>query len=421
MLLLTLVQLVCQVACAIVSSPVRPPMYPLAVRSPYLSTWIKGSSEGIQDMTPEFWNGQSVGWTGLARVNGTIYSLFGAKPDVISVESAKQTSQSYTATTVSFKSVVEGIVFELIFSNPVTPSDYRRQGIPCSYLEVSISSFSRLDTVELYFDINGEWVSGDRNNIISWDFEQNFRAGRQRQVVSHRIKRTSQLLFSEIDDMAEWGELYWSTDVDHNLTTSTGFSAEHTRQFFAKHGRLKGEVDAEFRPINIAEPVFAFSKTFRASEKHQSSVFTIGLVQDQVLQVNLPQRGYETAYPLHQRYFQNTNEMIAWHFNDYRKPVNKAFDYMVHTNSSTIDVNYASITELSTLQAIGATQLVINLDDPNGEPHLWMKEISSNGNMQTSDVLYPAFPFFLYANPKLAVAMLEPILIHQEGELYPNK
>lgn len=427
MFLILLIQVFLHVGYALESVPTRPPMYPLAVRTPYLSTWIKGSNKGIAETKPEFWFGQPVGWTGLLRVKETTYSIFGAVPDDIKVKPATQLSQSYTASTTSFKSTIDGLVIELIFSNPVIPTDYRRQSIPFSYLEVTLSSFSKFDSIELYFDVNGEWMSGNRENIISWEFETNKHTSmsdsrrHKDDVVSHKIQRTAQLLFSEIEDMAEWGELYWSTDTGNNLTTSTGLSAQHTRQYFAKHGRLSGTVDTEFRPINSAEPVFAFAKVFKASNKHQSSLFTIGLVQDQVLQVNLPQRGYETAYPLFQRYFNTTGDMIAWHFHDYQDPTQDAFSRMVHANSSQIDETYASITEISTLQAIGGTQLVINLDDPDGEPHLWMKEISSNGNMQTSDVLYPAFPFFLYANPKLAVALLEPLLIHQEGQLYPHK
>lgn len=90
-------------------------------------------------------------------------------------------------------------------------------------------------------------------------------------------------------------------------------------------------------------------------------------------------------------------------------------------DSKKLNTDYAKITAISGIQAIGGTQLVVDDGDPHGEPHLWMKEISSDGNMQTSDVMFPAIPFFLYANPKLAVAMLEPLLVHQEAGLYPHK
>ncbi len=49
-----------------------------------------------------------------------------------------------------------------------------------------------------------------------------------------------------------------------------------------------------------------------------------------------------------------------------------------------------------------------------------MKEISSDGNFQTVDVIFPAFPFFLYTNPKWLSYLLEPLLEHQLSGQYPN-
>ncbi len=43
------------------------------------------------------------------------------------------------------------------------------------------------------------------------------------------------------------------------------------------------------------------------------------------------------------------------------------------------------------------------------------------GNMQTVDVIFPSFPFFAYAEPRLLLAVLEPLLLHQEAGLYPNR
>ncbi len=54
-------------------------------------------------------------------------------------------------------------------------------------------------------------------------------------------------------------------------------------------------------------------------------------------------------------------------------------------------------------------------------PLLFLKEISSNGNSQTVDVIFPAFPFFLYTNPRWLAYLLEPLLEHQLSGQYPNK
>ena len=55
------------------------------------------------------------------------------------------------------------------------------------------------------------------------------------------------------------------------------------------------------------------------------------------------------------------------------------------------------------------------------KPWLMLKEISSDGNCQTVDVIYPHFPVQLYLNPTLLKHMLEPLLDNQERGFFPHK
>ncbi|XXH01615.1 coq1 putative hexaprenyl diphosphate synthase [Hypoxylon texense] len=84
--------------------------------------------------------------------------------------------------------------------------------------------------------------------------------------------------------------------------------------------------------------------------------------------------------------------------------------------------SYYAIVALSARQVMGAYVFAV----PPGatgdavEPLMFQKEISSNGNMNTVDVLYPASPFFLYANPALLKYIFQPLYELQEGGFYPN-
>ncbi|KAL8842910.1 MAG: hypothetical protein Q9170_000314 [Blastenia crenularia] len=89
---------------------------------------------------------------------------------------------------------------------------------------------------------------------------------------------------------------------------------------------------------------------------------------------------------------------------------------------------YYSIVALSARQIMGAYTLAIppsligsNVSSNATEPLMFQKEISSNGNVNTVDVMYPAMPFFLYANPDLLRYNLEPLYQNQEGGFYPNE
>ncbi|KAL8779797.1 MAG: hypothetical protein Q9213_006782, partial [Squamulea squamosa] len=90
---------------------------------------------------------------------------------------------------------------------------------------------------------------------------------------------------------------------------------------------------------------------------------------------------------------------------------------------------YYSIVALSARQVMGAYTLAIppssggdtNANNNATDPLMFQKEISSNGNTNTVDVMYPAMPFFLYANPNLLRYNLEPLYQNQEGGFYPNE
>ncbi|OJD33205.1 glutaminase [Diplodia corticola] len=93
------------------------------------------------------------------------------------------------------------------------------------------------------------------------------------------------------------------------------------------------------------------------------------------------------------------------------------------------DHSYYSIVALSTRQAMGANVLTIPPDFGCGnassiynssEPFMFQKEISSDGNMNTVDVLYPAMPFYLYANPSLLRYAMNPLYLNQESGFYPR-
>ena len=75
------------------------------------------------------------------------------------------------------------------------------------------------------------------------------------------------------------------------------------------------------------------------------------------------------------------------------------------------------MTSLAARQAFGATQLT---GTPEA-PYLFLKEISSDGNAQTVDVIFPAHPVFLYTNPTLLKILLDPLFINQESGQYPNQ
>jgi hypothetical protein len=75
---------------------------------------------------------------------------------------------------------------------------------------------------------------------------------------------------------------------------------------------------------------------------------------------------------------------------------------------------YALIGALAYRQTLAATKLVWNTK--RGEMWNFLKEISTNGDMQTMDVVYPASPMMIYTNPELLKLLLIPVLAFANNE-----
>ena len=91
---------------------------------------------------------------------------------------------------------------------------------------------------------------------------------------------------------------------------------------------------------------------------------------------------------------------------------------MIYTEASRISHTYAMICALSLRQAFASVELTgTNYSDIQA----WMKEISSDGNLNTVDVTYPAMPLFVYLAPKYLGWLIEPVLRYQsEGANYES-
>ncbi len=314
----------------------------------------------------------------------------------------------------------------LSFVSPLTPSSTLRQSIPAAYLAVYVRG--SVD-ISVYTEVNGQWVSGTEDAALKWQLhEPRAIIAKDKKTLGIKtwsVSRRTQLLFTETSDQAEWGTFHFSaaSDVQHMSGPATD-----VRHRFAHRGCLTGNVDSEYRPMNESEPVFAFSKIFRLSDKANrgrppslntmSTLFTFAFVQDPVVQFAAA-RGLTFMRPLWASYFATSHDLIGYHYADFDIASRFANDFsrkLDEDAEASGPPDYRSIVSLSARQVLGATQFSGTPENPM----LFLKEISSNGNFQTVDVIFPAFPFFIYTNPRWLGYLLEPLLEHQLSGQYPN-
>ncbi|CAH0044200.1 unnamed protein product [Clonostachys solani] len=410
------------------ASSLTPPVLPLIVRNPYLSTWLPHAREAPWSHWPMFWAGHHIGFSVMVSLpdTNTIYPLLGRPQDSLPDSSPNFTVSEPSDYEVSFDAVTTNLTYTLqakeplakstkvtiSFLSPITPTSTLRQSLPAAYFTISIQGKG---PVNVYTDVNGEWVSGNRDNTIIWELSDLSSAKtKSPSTKSWKVRRETEQHFTETSDKAEWGTLYFTSP--ENASHEAGTSAI-LRNKFAVHGRLSNQTDSNFRRIMEEEPVFAFSHVLDSSSS--SITFSLGLVQDPVVQFAAA-RGLTLMRPLWTGSIPDADDMIKYHYADFptASSLAAAYSEQLRLDAESLDLEgYGDIAALSARQVLGATYFSGTLSDPI----LFLKEISSNGNFQTVDVIFPSFPFFLYTNPQWLINLLGPLLEHQLSGQYPNK
>lgn len=110
---------------------------------------------------------------------------------------------------------------------------------------------------------------------------------------------------------------------------------------------------------------------------------------------------------------------MTFFYNDYDEVASLSTDLDNKVASDSLAAagpNYLIVTSLSVRQTFGALQFTGT--DP--DPLVFLKEISSNSDIQTVDVIFPAIPLILYTNPSILDYMLKPLFLNQENGHYPK-
>ena len=127
---------------------------------------------------------------------------------IVSYPTYKGATYDASTTNLTYTLPTSDSELELVLSflSPVTPTSTLRQSIPASYLTVSVTGNA---DVNVYVDVNGQWVSGDRGSQIAWNFDNVKAESAPGKLKKWEITRQTELLVSEIADRAEWGTLHF--------------------------------------------------------------------------------------------------------------------------------------------------------------------------------------------------------------------
>ncbi|KAJ7761626.1 hypothetical protein DFH07DRAFT_815613 [Mycena maculata] len=403
------------------TTPFNPPSIPLAVRSPYLSAWLgQGQGTALNGAWSTFWAGQTAAWTGFVKVDGESYSFLGAPAVPESFLQATQKSFEFTSTQSIFVLSAGPVDVTVTFLSPIE-TDLVKLSTPLSYMDVSVASTDGAShSVEVYSDISAEWLSGSDNWNVQW-------ATTTTDILSHAIQLTSPAVYEEIDDQTQYGTVYYSILNSGKVTYQIGQDIL-VRGGFLNNSALDNKVDPNFRAVSDSWPVFGLAKNLGSVSSTPASVlFSVGHIRDPVVEYILPGNVKQARSSYFWSKYSTAAELISFFLNDYSSALATAntLDAKVQSDAAKISPDYPGIVALSIRQSIGANELTISKTASGkwntSDVMLFMKEISSDGNLNTVDVMFPASPIFLYLLPELGQYVLEPLFRYQASGLYPNK
>lgn len=398
------------------------PSFPLAVKSPYLSAWLPGNyGSNVAAGQPEFWAGQSLTWNVLARVNGRAYNVFGVPQGISGYTVAQTASITWTSSHTVIKMTAGFATITLDFFSPVLPgaNDYLRQSLPYSYLTVSATS-TKNDKVQILSAIDETWTA--QNGAANLNYTTNGNTG------LFWFHNPNEIPFTENSDMATYGSVIFATTIGSGVSSSCD-SAGTIYKTFASRGSLSQ--GKQCGGYDLA----ALAKDLGSVGSSASSVtFAIGFDRAQAINyLGTTQTG------LYRSKYATPPQAVSFFLSDYATTLSQAtsFDSTVRSKaqsvSPTFGSQYADIVEASVRQTFGALELTVPVKDLGATPQVFLKEISSDGNLNTVDIIFQSWPIFYSLNPYYIRYYFEPILpylqagrwphpwvIHDLGTHYPN-
>jgi len=207
----------------------------------------------------------------------------------------------------------------------------------------------------------------------------------------------------------EWGHVYFATNSARVKTAVQAFS-DNSRAAFANGTDLPGNDNRKPREARDQWPGSIFVLDFGTVDTNPQSDYFVFAWDD----IQSMWFFHQTQRPYWRHLFKDSvSALLSKAFSDYDNIIaqcNTADAAEIAALTKASSDEYATIGALAHRQVTGATILTWN--EERGEAWAYMKEISSDGDISTVDVIFPAAPFFVLQNAELLRLTLLPVLVY---------
>ncbi len=375
----------------------RPPAVPLITHNPYFSIW--SDADHLTDNPTRHWTGKVQPLTSLVRIDGKPFRIMGSEPRNVPI--LAQTSLQLDPTHTDYTFSGAGVDVTLSFFTPAFPLDMALLSRPVTYLTwTAKSNDGTQHAVQVLFDVDPVIAVDNDMEAVTWG-----RAETSSLEILNTGSRDQQVLGKRGDDLRiEWG--YFHLAFPRGEHAASLLDPEAVKQF-VDHGKFDGNDNMEMpaTPRDAAAHLAVELQLGSVGATPVSHHVLVAYTENFSIEY-LNQR----LHPYWQRNGQTITAMLNEAEEQYASLETRGRSYDQELTSDLTAVggaDYAYLCTLAYRQSLAAHALTADID---GTPLLFAKEDFSNGDIGTVDVLYPSAPIFLFFNPALLQAQIEPVL-----------
>ncbi len=392
-------------------SAFRPPAVPLVVSDPMLSIWSE--ADHLTDDNTRHWTHHEHSLVSVIRVDGKAYRLMGKSP--ANAPALPQVGVQVTPTRSIYDFEGAGVHVNFAFMTPSLPSNLDVLTRPVTYLTWTVRAVDGKEHgVEIYDSTSSQLAVNRTNQNVSWARET------MGPLTALRVGTAEQTLLGQAGDDAriDWGYAYAAALTAESKSAIGANDA--LVEGFVKDGGLPAADDTRMpRAVDDAQPVLAF--VFNLGKVSQLGPVTRHLLlgYDEIEMIKFFRQPLK---PYWRRNGAKPADLFQAAERDYVAliPRCETFDKALVADAVKVGgAEYGQICALAYRQCLAGHGIAA---DPNGQPLMFTKENTSNGDIATADVIFPADPQLLLLSPTLAKATLAPLLIYAESDhwRFPN-
>jgi hypothetical protein len=378
----------------------RPPAVPLVTSDPYLSVWSE--ADHLNDKNTQHWTHHEQSLVSLIRVDGKAYRLMGDDPDT--TPALPQTGLQVLPTRSIYQFENEAVHVTMTFMTPALPHDLDILTRPVTYITWDVRSMDgKTHSVSVYDSTSSELAVNEPKQKVTW-LRQSMGP-----LTALSVGTVDQTLFDPAGDdtRIDWGYAYTAAPSSQAKGAIGGDQALLTD--FIENGTLPAKDDASTpRATDDDQPVLALA--FDLGSVGTKPVSRHAMVAyDEIYSIKF---FGQRLRPYWRRNGATPSTLLQAAEQDYPSLVQRCtqFDNQLMADMTTEGgMRYAKICALAYRQCLAANGIAA---DKNGQPLMFTKENTSNGDIATVDVIFPQDPMMILLSPTLAKASIVPVLIY---------